>query len=165
MNCDEQPIEFTLLKLMHKVDWIVYTLETLFKVEHQYEEADWSNDNEYGNPEWNAALDELERWLIEYSRMSLGHMPDQDTLHSKIASFCKGPADTVDILDEAFIRKQERERVCGMIGEFLYSVECGSWALAKNKTSGEIQSISIIREKVFKFINTIILDTLKGGGE
>ena len=61
MNQDKE-IELKLLKLMHKVDCIVYTLETLFKVEHQYEEADWSNDNECGNPEWNAALDELEKY-------------------------------------------------------------------------------------------------------
>ena len=59
MNQDKE-IELKLLKLMHKVDWIVYTLETLFKVEHQYEEADWSN--EYDNPEWDAALDELEKY-------------------------------------------------------------------------------------------------------
>jgi len=120
MNCDEQPIEFTLLKLMHKVDWIVYTLETLFKVEHQYEEADWSNDNEYGNPEWNAALDELEDWIREYPCYPT-HFYSTTEILTKIASLRKShPAksEAVNILDEAFIRKDEREKVIRQIKDW-----------------------------------------------
>ena len=48
----------------------------------------------YASAQVKRALDELERWLVEYSRISLGHMPDQDTLHSKVASLRKA-ADTL----------------------------------------------------------------------
>jgi len=98
MNQDKK-IEFTLLKLMHKVDWILYTLET--------------------------------------------------EILTKIASFRKShPAKTVDevfILDEAFIRKQER----GQMAE-----EILAWLRCESVGSPDYIQEYRIREYI---------DTLKGG--
>ena len=144
MNQDKE-IELKLLKLMHKVDWIIYTLETLFKVEHQYEEADWSNDNEYGNPEWNAALDELvehieNNWSTKDGIQWVG----RHALQARIAELRQSPP-TRAILDEAFIRKQEREKVIEEVREYV----CNN-----HNEFGWIPLESFIAE---------CLDTLKGG--
>jgi len=48
----------------------------------------------YASAQVKRALNKLEKWLVEYSRISLGHMPDQDTLHSKVVSLRKA-ADTL----------------------------------------------------------------------
>ena len=102
----------------------------------------------HGNPALDAVLDELKR-IINFSTTVRGF---NDTWISKsdiidqIASLRKGPADTVDILDEAFIRKQERENVIEKARKHV-------------DLNPQLSLGTVYRDDLQRFL----LDTLKGG--